>query len=86
MIIPRDVTTDELAIIAFATAHMYALLDDPIDKFIMAMVYELGYSKYQASIALGISPPAVTMRDKKIRRIIEEYAKDARLIYEDEVL
>jgi len=70
--LPDDITPEEIAILGAVAARLYQRLEDPIDKFIMAMHYELGYSKTEVAIALGISSPAVTHRDKKIKRLLDD--------------
>ena len=77
--LPKDMTPEELAILGTIAARLYLRLEDPIDKFIVAMHYELGYSKTEVAIALGISPPAVTMRDKKIKKLLEDLREDTTL-------
>jgi hypothetical protein len=77
MEIPTDVTQDELAILGLMATEIYQMFPDPIDKFIVAMVYELGYSKFEVSHALGISSPAITIRDQRIRRkLMRVYRRD----------
>jgi DNA-directed RNA polymerase specialized sigma24 family protein len=66
--IPADVTREELAILGVVAIRVYQAVDDPIDKFILAMHYELGYSKTEVAMALGISSPAITVRDQKIKK------------------
>ena len=75
MEIPPDVTKDELAILGLMAASLYELFPDPKDKFIIAMCYELGYSKFEVSLALGMSPGIITYRDKKIRKKLAEVYK-----------
>lgn len=77
MEIPVDVTRDELAILGLMASELYQLFPDPKDKCIIAMHYELGYSKFEVSIALGMSPGIITYRDKKIKkRLAKIYGRD----------
>lgn len=70
--LPPDYTPEEYKLLMFSVVNVYQRLEDPIDKFIVAMVYEMGYNANIAAMSLGISSPAVTMRIKKIKRILED--------------
>lgn len=85
MMIPTDVTREELAILGAIAAQLYLRLPDPIDKFIVAMHYEMGYSKTEVALALDISVPAVTARDKKIKKLLRDLALSRGLKLSDEI-
>lgn len=75
MKLPSDITPEEIAILGAIASRLYLMLDDPTDKFIMMAHYEVGYSKTEIALALGISMPAVSARDKKIKKKLTEAAK-----------
>lgn len=53
---PEDITPEEVGLLNIAAVNLYQELLDPIDKFIVAFVYELGYSKFDCAQALCIHP------------------------------
>ena len=65
--LPPDPTPEEIKILAFGRALIYQKLPDPIDKFIVVYVFELGQDRQDAAMALGITYKAVWERIKRIR-------------------
>lgn len=65
---PVDITKEERKIIDAIAVDLYRKLNDPVDKFITAMVFDVGYGKEQTAEALGITYTAVYQRIKKIRK------------------
>ena len=51
----------------FCVARVYGKLIDPIDKFLIAFVFELGYTQTMAADCLDVSSAAVSKRLDKIR-------------------
>lgn len=67
-----DRTTKQLYdLICCSTAYVYRRIPDPKDKFIVAFVFEMGYSQYEAAIALGLAESNVSDRLKKVRHILK---------------
>jgi len=62
------------------TDHIYALLKDPIDKFIVAYIYELGKPQKSAILALGLCKATIWHRTNRIKKIIAKYAESNHLI------
>lgn len=62
------------------TIHYYQMIDDPINKFLLAWVFEMGRTRRAAQRALGLSKVTVWKRIKIIRREIAKYAKNNHLI------
>jgi hypothetical protein len=89
MKLPVDPTPEELEIYEVmlrrtcniqGTAHLYALIDDPLDKFIMAFVFEMGHTQKSCQIAAGRSKAAIWARIKRIKRRLEDYGITNRLL------
>ncbi len=62
------------------TAHLYSLIDDPLDKFILAFVFELGHTQKDCQLAAGRSKAAIWARIKRIKGVLEEYGLANRLL------
>jgi hypothetical protein len=89
MILPNDYTPEELEIFNLITkrtyepthtAYIYQLIDDPINKFLLAWVFELGKTRRSAQIALGLSKATIWKRIKIIKKSVAKYAMDKHLI------
>lgn len=74
-ILPVDITPEEIAILGTISASLYTRFPDVTDKFIVAMHYEMGYSLTEVALALEISIPAVSNRNKKIRAMLDSLKK-----------
>lgn len=66
--LPPNPTIEEYEIIEYSITNIYTKIDDPIDKFLVAFVFELGYTQSLASQCLEIDNAAVTRRIQKIKR------------------
>ncbi|MCH9739499.1 MAG: hypothetical protein K0U38_01470 [Epsilonproteobacteria bacterium] len=84
MRLPRDFTQTELELYNYlitgniknmATASLYEKLEDPVDKFLVAYVFELGNTRVLAEQALGLSKATIWSKIKRIKRILAEYYK-----------
>ena len=64
---PDDPTEEEMKIIDFAVLELYRMLESPVDKFIVAMIYELGYGKDETAVALGITYDELHKQEVKIK-------------------
>ena len=82
MKLPNEPTPEEMEIYEImihrtsgrrGTEHLYALIDDPMDKFIMAWVFDMGHTQKSCEMALGRSKVAIWTRIKKIKRLLEVY-------------
>jgi len=87
--LPNDYTPEELEIYNVMmrkvyepthTAYIYKMIEDPIDKFLLAWVFELGKTRRSAQIALNLSKATIWKRVKIIRRTVAIYAKDKHMI------
>lgn len=68
--IPKDASKDMIEFLELAAVSVYEQLDDPIDKFIVMGVFDIGYPKESIADCLGISYTAVYKRIEKIRTIL----------------
>lgn len=89
MILPTDPTPEEKEIYSIMvsriyepqdTVHYYQLIDDPINKFLLAWVFEMGRTRRAAQKALGLSKATIWKRIKIIRKSISGYAENNHLI------
>lgn len=80
--LPIDPTPEELEIYDImlqrtctvrGTAHLYSLIDDPLDKFIMAFVFEMGHTQKDCQLAAGRSKAAIWARIKRLKARLAEY-------------
>ncbi len=62
------------------TAYVYSEIKDPLDKFILLYVFELGRTQKEAEIATGLCKTTVWKRVKRIKRAIVLAYKDKRLL------
>lgn len=75
--LPPDPTPEEVKIVATAHALIYSKLKDPVDKFIVAYVFDMGYPRQDCAIALGVHYKTVWARIKKIKQTLgTAYIKD----------
>lgn len=68
--LPPDPTPEEIKIVSLAHSMIYAKLKDPTDKFIVAYVFDLGYSRHECAMALGVHYKTVWARIKKIKTVL----------------
>ena len=95
MILPTDPTPEEKEIYSIMmsrvyqptdTIHYYQLIDDPINKFLLAWVFEMGRTRRAAQRALGLSKATIWKRIKIIKKVIKVYAENNHLIkYVDKI-
>lgn len=62
------------------TTHLYAMIEDPINKFLLAWVFDLGRTRRSAEKALGLSKATLWKRIKIIKKTVGSYAVDKHLI------
>lgn len=70
---PPDPTPEEIKIVAYAKTLVYQKLPDAKDKFIVAYVFDMGYTRQEAAIALGCSYKTVWERIKRIKTILAKH-------------
>ena len=75
-VVPRDATREELAILNYTVSYIYSKLKDPLDKFIVMALYELGMSKEDVTVAADISMAILNRRIDKIKARFEEMFPD----------
>jgi len=75
LLLPPDITPEEIGILTFTTLDLYRHIDDPIDKLIIIMVYQLGYGKQETAYAIGVTYETVYKRDLNIKKKLAEVYK-----------
>lgn len=73
--LPPDLTPEEIKIIAYAKTLIYKKLKDPKDKFIVAYVFDMGYSRADAALALDCSYKTVWEHIKNIKKVLAQHYK-----------
>lgn len=73
--LPPDPTAEEIMIASSLAISLYQRIKDPTDKFIIAMVYDMGYSREDAARALGISYVTVYKRLKIVKDSLKKEYK-----------
>jgi len=93
--LPIDPTPEELEIYDImlrrtctvrGTAHLYSLIDDPLDKFIMAFVFEMGHTQKDCQLAAGRSKAAIWARIKRIKAVLRQYGLANRLLESADIM
>ncbi len=67
---PPDPTPEEKQIAMYSLLHVYNQFPDPIDKIILAFVFELGYPQKFVALSLDKQEKTISARVKKIRTIL----------------
>jgi len=62
------------------SAYLYSQLEDPADKFIACFVFDLGKTRKECQIAVGMSKATVWKRIKRIKEQLMPYAKANNLL------
>lgn len=55
------------------TMDIYKEIPDPIDKFLIAYVFELGNTRKEAEEALGLSKTTIWARIKRVRLVLSKH-------------
>ena len=66
-LLPQDPTPEEYGVLMHCVGNLYNKLSDPTDKFLIAFVFELGYTQSMAANSLNVSNAAVSKRINRIR-------------------
>lgn len=69
--LPPDASGVEKKIIEYAYAHIYRTLDDPLDKFIVAFMFDLGNNVTATAIATGLHRKTIWEKKKKIQQALK---------------
>jgi hypothetical protein len=75
--LPPDPTPEEYQVLSYALCDIYQRIPDPVDKFILAFVFELHYTQRMAAISLGLSDGYISQRIDKIRKRLSIVKNDA---------
>ena len=68
---PGDVTAVEKKIINFAYANIYYLIHDPMDKFIVCFLFDLGNTVDATAVATGLSRKTIWVRKNNIKKMLK---------------
>ena len=74
-LLPNDATRDEKEIYLCTVENIYNQFNDPIDKLIIAMAFELDYPQKFVGKIIHREEVAVSLRVKKIRTILAQTYK-----------
>lgn len=84
-LLPSDYTPEEVAIVTHVVVNLYQKLNDPIDKFIVAFHYDLGYTTKMTSQSLGISDVSLFKRLTKIKKMLSYKYREEKLLKTDSI-
>lgn len=71
--LPPDASAVESKIIEYAYAHIYRTIEDPMDKFIVAFMFDLGNSVSVTAIAANLNRKTIWEKKKKIQRLLKNF-------------
>lgn len=71
--LPPDASGMERRIIEYAYAHIYRAIDDPVDKFIVAFMFDLGNNVTATAIATGLHRKTIWEKHKKIKIMLKNF-------------
>lgn len=74
--LPPDATPEEYQVLSYALCDIYQRVPDPVDKFLLAFVFELHYTQRMAAISLGLTDGYVSQRIAKIRQRLSKVKND----------
>lgn len=72
MILPPDMTIEELSFIDIVKKRMLKKLDDR-KKFIFLYVFEMGHKKNEAAEVLGVDSAIITRQIKRMRSLLSTF-------------
>lgn len=70
--LPDGASVIEKKILNFAYANIYGLLHDPLDKFIVAFMFDMGNSVDVTAVASGVSRKNIWERKKRIQELLSK--------------
>ena len=71
--LPPDASGVEKKIIEYAYAHIYRVLDDPLDKFIVAFMFDLGNNVTATAIACNLHRKTIWEKIRKIQKLLKNF-------------
>lgn len=71
--LPPDASGVEKRIIEYAYANIYRVIEDPLDKFIVAFMFDLGNNVTATAIATGLHRKTVWEKQKRIKALLENF-------------
>lgn len=74
-LLPPDPMPEDFMLLNAIAIALYQKLEDPTDKFIIAMVYDMGYTREDTARALGVSYVTVYKRIKVIKEVLKKEYK-----------
>ena len=75
-LLPPKASRSEYQILMLGVVNLYQKLNDPVDKFIVAFVFECGYRQTVAADILDVTDATITKRIEKIKKMLTvSYAK-----------
>jgi hypothetical protein len=74
--LPPDATGVEKKIIEYSYAHIYRSLTDPLDKFIVAFMFDLGNNASVTAVAAGCHRKTIWQKKKKIQSLLKNLKID----------
>lgn len=74
-LLPPDATKAEKDIYLCTIENIYNKFEDPLDKLIIALGFELDYPQYFVGRLIGREEVAISIRVKKIRTILAKAYK-----------
>lgn len=81
--LPDDANSVEKKIVNYAYANIYGMIYDPMDKFIVAFMFDLGYSPEVTAVATGLSRTSLHRRKVKIKKMLQKL-KPNKTLFNDE--
>ena len=71
--LPPDASVVERKIIEYAYAYIYRALEDPMDKFIVAFMFDLGNNVAATVIATNLHRKTIWEKKKKIQGLLKNF-------------
>lgn len=81
--LPPDATVVEQKIVNVAYAHLYRSLTNPMDKFIVAFMFDMGNDVSTTALAAGLSRKTIWVYHQRIKKMLENF-KVEQLYFEGE--
>lgn len=74
-LLPPDPTIEEMKILDQMVVDLYNYLEDPTDKFIFALLFDLNYSTIDVIAITGYSEVTIWKRSNKIKEKLAQMQK-----------
>lgn len=82
--LPSDATVVEEKIVNLAYAHLYRTLENPMDKFIVAFMFDMGNGVETTAIASGLSRKTVWAYHQRIKQMLADFKVNTLYFSDDE--